>query len=81
MAKYPKDYQIILLLDADPEGKKFHKFLKNEFRKYGYKVNSGYWLRIQRYKVTYIEGLDSSKFQELKIKYPKIKICVDKSSI
>lgn len=74
MAKYPKDYQIILLLDADPEGKKFHSFLKNEFRKYGYKVNSGYWIKIQRYKVTYIEGLNSSKFQELKMKYSQIKI-------
>ncbi len=74
MVKYSKDYQIILLLDADPEGKNFHNFLKNEFRKFGFRVNSGYWIKIQKYKVTYIEGLNSSKFQELKMKYSQIKI-------
>ena len=71
---YPKNSQIILLLDADPQGRKYHKKLKNEFRNYGFKVNSGFWLKIQRYHITCIEGLSSSQFQELRLRYLSLKV-------
>ncbi|MCG3227209.1 MAG: hypothetical protein H7645_09830 [Candidatus Heimdallarchaeota archaeon] len=74
MEKYTKDTQIILLLDADPQGKKYHKKLKNEFRKYSFKVNSGFWLKIQRYHITCIEGLASPQFQELRLRYHSLKV-------
>ena len=74
MEKYSKDIQIILLLDADPQGRKYHKQLKNEFRKYSFKVNSGFWLKMQRYHITYIEGLASTQFQELRLKYLNLKV-------
>jgi 5S rRNA maturation endonuclease (ribonuclease M5) len=74
MESYLKNTQIILLLDADPQGRKYHKKLKNEFRNYGFKVNSGFWLKIQRYHITCIEGLSSAQFQELKIRYLNLKV-------
>jgi 5S rRNA maturation endonuclease (ribonuclease M5) len=74
IAVYPKNTQIILMLDADPQGRKYHKKLKNEFRNYGFKVNSGFWLRIQSYHITCIEGLSSPQFQELRLRYLSLKI-------
>lgn len=74
MEKYSKEIQIILMLDADPQGRKYHKKLKNEFRNYGFKVNSGFWLKIQRYHITCIEGLASQQFQELKLRYLSLKV-------
>ena len=69
MTKYSKSIEIILLLDADPQGREYMKLLKNEFRQYGYKVNTGYWIKIQRFGITCIEGLDSMRFQEIKKKF------------
>ena len=69
MKKYPRNVQIILLLDADPQGKEYVQKLKNEFRRFGYKVNTGFWIKMQRFHITYIEGLNSSHFQDLKQKY------------
>jgi len=71
---YYKNTQIILLLDADPQGRKYHKKLKNEFRNYGFRVNSGFWLKIQRYHITCVEGLSSPQFQELRLRYLSLKI-------
>jgi 5S rRNA maturation endonuclease (ribonuclease M5) len=72
--KFSKKHKIILLLDADPQGRKYHTKLKDEFRKYGFKVSSGYWLKIQRYHITCIEGLSSPQFQELRLRYLSLKI-------
>ncbi|OLS31526.1 MAG: Ribonuclease M5 [Candidatus Heimdallarchaeota archaeon AB_125] len=69
MNKYSKDVQIILLLDADPQGKEYVKKLKTEFRQFGYKVNTGFWIKIQRFHITCIEGLDSHHFRGLKQRY------------
>jgi 5S rRNA maturation endonuclease (ribonuclease M5) len=72
MKKYSKDKQIILLLDADPQGREYVMNLKNEFRQFGYKVNTGFWIKMQRFHITFVEGLDSSHFRELKRKYDLI---------
>jgi len=74
MDAYPQDTKIILLLDADPQGRKYQKKLKNEFRKYGFTVDSSYWSRMQHFHITYIEGLTSSNFLELRLKYLSMKI-------
>ena len=74
LGKYSKNIQIILLLDADPQGRKYHKKLKTEFRNYGFRVNSRFWLKIQRYHITCIEGLASQQFQELKLRYLSLKV-------
>ncbi len=72
MEKYPKGIQIILLLDADPQGREYVMKLKNEFRQFGYKVNTGFWIKMQRFHITCIEGLNSSQFQKLKRKHDLI---------
>ncbi len=64
--KYQKRTKIILLFDADPEGRKYHNFFKNDFRTYGYRTSSSYWLKFQRYKITCIEGLKSSFFEQIR---------------
>jgi len=74
IAKYDKKRKIILLLDADPEGRKYQKTLKREFTRFSVKVNTGYWLRIQRYHITCIEGLMSSTFKDLKRRYDLLKV-------
>ena len=72
--KFDKSVQIILLMDADPQGKEFHSKLRNEFEIYGYKVNSRYWMWIRRFHLTCIEGLTSPHFQELQLRYLSQKI-------
>ena len=74
MSKYSKKTSIILLLDADPQGREYMKELKNEFRQYGYRVNTSFWIKIQRFHLTCIEGLDSFHFRELKSKYDSTKM-------
>ncbi|MHA1303286.1 MAG: hypothetical protein ACTSQE_00360 [Candidatus Heimdallarchaeaceae archaeon] len=64
--KYSKKTTIILLLDRDKEGEKMHNKLKTEFRNYGFRTNSSFWMKLSRFYLTYVEGLNNSFFQQLK---------------
>ena len=64
--EFPKERTIILLMDRDKEGKEFHKKLKTELKRFGYKVNSEYWLMLNRFHIVYIEGLNNHFFRILK---------------
>ncbi len=72
--KTKKTTKIISLLDADPEGKRIHKALKQEFGRYGYQFSSRYWRKMQKFDITCVEGLNNAFFQHLHDKHEKRKI-------
>lgn len=74
VTKYSNHTEIILMLDADPTGRKLTKELTTEFGRYKRHVNIQFWLIMQTFGITYTEGLLSHRLKDLYARYSKIQI-------